>query len=89
MISGGAPNRLYNTRTSMYPPVCIGCTCFRRQYFANFRPRVVLVMSVAGRVGNPGVCTRLGFGPRLRPVERALGVQSRESWQVTTGYVAA
>ena len=44
-----------------------------------------LVLSVAGHAGGPRITLRCMCGPWPRSVARALGVQSRENWQVTTG----
>ena len=48
-----------------------------------------LALSAARHAGGP-VCTpRRKFGSRAGSVARALGVQSREIWQVITGLLSA
>ena len=53
--------------------------------FLLFYPRVFSRALGCGARSRPACTLRCKCGPWPRSMERALGVQSRENWQVTTG----
>ena len=58
---------------------------FAHRHFSLFRPGVFPRALGSGARKEPARTPRHKCGPWPRSVARALGVQSREKWQVTTG----
>ena len=65
--------------------LCINVFFFAHRHFFLFRPRVISRALGSGPRREPARTPRRKCGPWPRSVARALGVQSLENWQVTTG----
>ena len=85
-VTPGISHRPHPEGEPCVSTVCsLKCDFFAHRQFLLFRPRVCSrALGPGARRESARTPLRM-FGPWLRSVTRALGVQSRENWQVTTG----